>query len=182
SLHGLSGDHPQTVAHRARTRGIESAHGGVAPEAKRERVARLQAEGRRVMVVGDGVNDAAALRQADVGMAVGGGSTASLVAADVFLTRAGLAPVLAAMTTGRTAVRTVRRALTVSLGYNALGAAAAVAGLVTPLVAAVAMPVSSLLVVGIALSQRAPSSPEASGGNAFPHPSPSRIPHPSPRS
>ncbi|MEM1054835.1 MAG: cation-translocating P-type ATPase [Bacteroidota bacterium] len=162
-LHILSGDHPETVAHLARTLGLAGsrAHGAVSPEEKRQRVAALQAEGRRVMVVGDGVNDAAALRQADVGVAVGGGSTASLVAADVFLTRAGLAPVLAAMASGETAVRTVRRALTVSLGYNVLGAAAAVAGLVTPLVAAIAMPVSSLLVVTLALTQRVPHSSTA---------------------
>ncbi|OZC02438.1 heavy metal translocating P-type ATPase [Rubricoccus marinus] len=174
-LHILSGDHPETVAHLARGLGIPAAraHGGIAPEAKRDRVRELQAAGRRVMVVGDGVNDAAALRQADVGVAVGGGSTASLVAADVFLTRAGLAPVLAAMDAGRTAVRTVRRALALSLGYNLLGACAAIAGLVTPLVAAIAMPVSSLLVVGIALSQRAPSrSPEGSGGAPLPFRSP----------
>ena len=183
-VHVLSGDHPETVAHLAAHLGIDpaQAHGGIAPEAKKARVAALQAAGRRVMVVGDGVNDAAALRQADVGVAVGGGSTASLVAADVFLTRLGLAPVLAAMDTGTTAVKTVRRALAVSLGYNALGAGAAIAGLVTPLVAAIAMPISSLLVVGIALGQRVPKSifrgpgveapPEASGAL----PPPSRMP------
>lgn len=179
-VHILSGDHPETVAHLAHRLGIppSHAHGGVSPEAKRHRVEMLQDGGRHVMVVGDGVNDAAALRQADVGVAVGGGSTASLVAADVFLTRTGLAPVLAAMASGATAIRTVRRALTVSLAYNALGAGAAIAGLVTPLVAAIAMPVSSLLVVGIALSQRTPTAPEASGGNAFPTAASSPFPLP----
>lgn len=158
SVRILSGDHPETVARLAETLGIPEADalGGVTPEEKQAIVQELQEAGHRVMVVGDGVNDAAALRQSDVGVAVGGGSTASLVAADVFLTQPGLAPVLRAMATGRTAVRTVRRALAVSLAYNALGAAAAVVGLVTPLVAAVAMPVSSLLVVTIALTQRVP--------------------------
>ena len=84
---------------------------------------------------------------------MGGGATASLVAADVFVTQPGLAPLAALLRSSRTALRTVKRALGVSLVYNAAGAAFAMAGLVTPLVAAVAMPISSLLVVGLALAQ-----------------------------
>ena len=153
AVHLLSGDHPATVAAVARHLGIASAQGGVAPEAKREAVAALQSQGRTVLMVGDGVNDAGALRQADVGAAVGGGTTAALVAADLFLTRRGLAPLADALDGSAQAMRTVRRLLGMSLAYNALGAGAAVAGLVTPLVAAAAMPVSSLAVVGLALLQ-----------------------------
>jgi len=155
SVHILSGDHPAAVAHVASALGIDPshAHGGVSPEAKREAIEALQADGGTVLMVGDGVNDAAALRQADVGAAVGGGTTAALVAADLFLTRRGIAPLLDALGGSRSAMRTVRVLLTLSLGYNVLGAAAAVAGWVTPLVAAAAMPVSSLLVVGLALLQ-----------------------------
>ena len=149
----LSGDAPATVAAVARTLGVRSARGGVSPEAKREAVAALQAEGRVVLMVGDGVNDAAALRQADVGAAVGGGTTAALVAADLFLTRRGVAPLVDTLAGAGQAMQTVRRLLALSLAYNMLGAAAAVAGLVTPLVAAAAMPVSSLAVVGLALAQ-----------------------------
>ncbi|MEM7789302.1 MAG: cation-translocating P-type ATPase, partial [Bacteroidota bacterium] len=149
----LSGDEPATVAAVAQTLGIAEARGAVSPEAKREAVAALQAEGRAVLMVGDGVNDAAALRQADVGAAVGGGTTAALVAADLFLTRRGVAPLVDALDGSGQAMRTVRRLLALSLGYNVLGAAAAVAGLVTPLVAAAAMPVSSLAVVALALTQ-----------------------------
>ena len=154
-VHVLSGDDPAAVASVARTLGIAPAraHGGVSPEGKRAAVARLQAEGRVVLMVGDGVNDTAALRQADVGAAVGGGTTASLVAADLFLTRPGVRPLLDALGGARLSMRTVRRLLAVSLVYNVLGAGAAVAGLVTPLVAAAAMPVSSLLVVALALLQ-----------------------------
>ena len=152
-VHLLSGDHPTTVAAVARRLGIEAARGGVSPEAKREAVAALQRGGRTVLMVGDGVNDAAALRQADVGAAVGGGTTAALVAADLFLTRRGLAPLRDALDGADAAMRTVRQLLWLSLGYNVVGAAAAVAGLVTPLVAAAAMPVSSLAVVGLALLQ-----------------------------
>ena len=152
-VHLLSGDHPATVAAVARQLGIAHARGGVSPEAKRQAVAALQADGRVVLMVGDGVNDAGALRQADVGAAVGGGTTAALVAADLFLTRRGLAPLADALDGAAQSMRTVRRLLAVSLGYNALGAGLAVAGLVTPLVAAAAMPVSSLAVVGLALLQ-----------------------------
>ena len=155
TVHILSGDHPAAVAHVASALGIDAghAHGGISPEAKREAVEALQAGGGTVLMVGDGVNDAAALRQADVGAAVGGGTTAALVAADLFLTRRGIAPLRDALGGARSAMRTVRVLLAISLGYNVLGAAAAVAGLVTPLVAAAAMPVSSLLVVGLALLQ-----------------------------
>ena len=153
AVHVLSGDDPSTVAVVARRLGVAGAQGSVAPEAKRQAVAALQARGRVVLMVGDGVNDAAALRQADVGAAVGGGTTAALVAADLFLTRRGVAPLLDALGGAGQAMRTVRRLLALSLGYNVVGAAAAVAGLVTPLVAAAAMPVSSLAVVGLALLQ-----------------------------
>lgn len=152
----LSGDHPEVAAAVALQVGIgsEQARGGVSPEAKRHFVEHLRAEGRTVLMVGDGVNDAAALQAADVGVAVGGGSTASFVAADVFMTRHGLAPVDEALRGGQQTLRTIRRNLTLSLLYNVGGATAAMAGLVTPLVAAVAMPISSLVVVASSILQR----------------------------
>ena len=154
-VHLLSGDHPEAVAVVARRLGIAPARarGGVSPEGKRAAVEALRREGRVVLMVGDGVNDAAALQTADVGVAVGGGSTASLVAADVFLTRPGLAPLHRLTAGARSVMRMIRRLLAFSLLYNAAGATAAVAGLVTPLVAAVAMPASSLLVVALAILQ-----------------------------
>ncbi|MEO1477971.1 MAG: heavy metal translocating P-type ATPase, partial [Bacteroidota bacterium] len=83
-----------------------------------------------------------------------GGSTASLVAADVFLTRPGLAPLAEAFAGTHHTLGVVRRNLGISLVYNVGGAAAAMLGLVTPLVAAVAMPISSLLVVASSILQR----------------------------
>lgn len=153
----LSGDHPEVVRAVAETLGLPLAHarGSVSPEGKQRFIAQLrQAGGRTVAMVGDGVNDAAALQAADVGIAVHGGSTASLVAADVFLTRAGLEPVAELLVGARRVMRVIRRNLGLSLIYNLLGATAAVAGLVSPLVAAVAMPVSSLLVVTSSITQR----------------------------
>ena len=151
----LSGDHPDVVARVAAALGLppERARGGVSPEAKREAVAALAARGTVVMV-GDGVNDAAALGAAHVGVAVGGGTMASQMAAGVFAVRPGLAPIVALFDGSRRVVRTVRAGLALSLLYNVAGAIAALFGYVTPLVAAVAMPLSSLAVITLALTQR----------------------------
>ncbi len=154
-VHILSGDHPEAVAVVARRLGLpsERAHGGVSPEDKLAAVQRLQENGCVVLMVGDGVNDAVALQAADVGVAVSGGSTASLVAADVFMTRPGVAPISDLLDGSNAVMRTIRIALGVSLLYNVAGASAAIGGLVTPLVAAIAMPISSLLVVSMAILQ-----------------------------
>lgn len=156
ALYLLSGDH-QEVAHAvAGQLDLPTANvfGDVSPEGKTAFVQDLQAQGHVVAMVGDGVNDAAALQAADVGIAVQGGSSASLVAADVFLTRPGLEPVAELLAGSSRVMRIIRRNLTVSLLYNLAGAGAAIAGLVTPLVAAVAMPISSLFVVASSILSR----------------------------
>ena len=152
----LSGDHPRVAAAVARTLGIrpDRVRGHVLPEDKRDVVERLQEDGRIVAMIGDGVNDAAALQAADVGVAVEGGSTASLVAADVFLTRDGLGAVADLFEGAGRVMRVIRRNLGFSLLYNVAAAAAAMSGLVGPLVAAIAMPLSSLVVVTSSISQR----------------------------
>ena len=160
----LSGDHDDVVQRVAETLGIPSgqAFGNVSPEQKRAFVSQLRRmRHRTVAMVGDGVNDAAALQAADVGVAVQGGSTPSLVAADVFLTREGLTPVATLLAGTRHVMRVVRRNLGFSLAYNVVGAGAALLGLVTPLAAAVAMPLSSLVVVLSSIIQR-PFAPDAS--------------------
>jgi len=153
----LSGDHHEVVKSVASALGISDARtrGGVGPEAKRAFIAALQEDDRAtVAMIGDGVNDAAALRAADVGIAVEKSSTAGLVAADIFLTRGGLQPLAQLFTGAGRVMGVIRRNLGVSLIYNVAGATAAMAGLVNPLVAAVAMPVSSLIVVLSSITQR----------------------------
>ena len=148
----LSGDHPVVVARVGAELGLPAADalGGLTPEEKRDVVARLVTGTDRagaVVMVGDGVNDAAALALADVGIAVHGGTGATLVAADVVLTREGVTPLLDILDGARRLRGVIRRNLGISLFYNAGASTLALAGFVGPLLAAVLMPVSSLTVV-----------------------------------
>jgi len=155
----LSGDHPRVVAAVAQQLGLgaSAAHGAVSPEDKLSRVEQSHEQGP-VLMVGDGVNDAAALSAATVGVAVHGGAEASLAAADVYLTRPGLEPVVELLDGAKATMGIIRRNLAVSLVYNLVGAGLAMSGVITPLVAAVLMPISSLTVV--TLSYRSRSFPE----------------------
>jgi Cu2+-exporting ATPase len=148
----LSGDHPDLVARVAGSLGIpaEDASGGLTPEGKRDQVAALVARSGRagaVVMVGDGVNDAAALALADVGIAVHGGTGATVAAADVVLTREGVAPLIDILDGARRLRGVIRRNIGFSILYNAGASALAMAGLVGPLLAAVLMPMSSLSVI-----------------------------------
>ena len=148
----LSGDHPAVVARVAAELDLPAADalGGLTPEAKRDLVAGLVTSTGRagaIVMVGDGVNDAAALALADVGIAVHGGTGATIVAADIVLTREGVTPLLDILDGARRLRGVVHRNLGFSLLYNAGASALALAGVVGPLLAAVLMPVASLTVV-----------------------------------
>jgi Cu2+-exporting ATPase len=153
SINVLSGDAPSVVAKVAAEVGIAAADavGGMTPE---EKLARVEARtGDEVTVmVGDGVNDAAALAGADVGIAVHGGAEASLSAADVYMAQPGLSPLVTLVAMSRRTMRTVRRNLIVSLGYNLIAGSFAAAGLMTPLHAAIIMPISSASVLALAVA------------------------------
>ncbi|MEM8782362.1 MAG: heavy metal translocating P-type ATPase [Planctomycetota bacterium] len=148
----LTGDAPAAAAFVARRVGVEPDRvvAGVLPEEKLERLRQRQPN-RLQVLVGDGVNDAAALAAADVGLAVRGGAEAALAAADVFLARDGLTAIPELLRLARGTMRTVRLNLSLSLVYNSAAVTLAAAGLVTPLLAAILMPISSATVLGVAL-------------------------------
>jgi Cu2+-exporting ATPase len=151
----LSGDHSLVVERVARALPVSSWRGAVSPEQKLEEIATRVARGERVVMIGDGVNDAAAMSAATVGFAVHGGAEASLLAADVFATEPGVAPVLEAINGAQQTLRAIRRGLAFSLAYNALGVGLAMSGVLSPLLAAVMMPLSSITVLASALRSRA---------------------------
>jgi Cu2+-exporting ATPase len=152
-FHILSGDHQSVVDRVALELGvpIDDARGGQTPEAKLERIAQLRRAGHRVIMVGDGVNDAGAMAAATVGIAVHGGAETCLRAADVFATRGGLGPILEAVEGSRRALAAIRRGIAISLAYNVAGVGLAALGVLSPLLAAIMMPLSSISVVSLAL-------------------------------
>jgi Cu2+-exporting ATPase len=121
------------------------------PEHKGEAIAALQAAGAIVAMVGDGLNDAPALMRADVGIAVATGSDLALQSAQILLMRPMLKGVLESLTIARRTFIVIRQNLALSILYNLLAIPLAIAGLVIPLVAAVSMAASSLLVVANSL-------------------------------
>lgn len=144
----LSGDDPRIVAAVGARLGLPPAacEGAVTPEGKLAAIRAAREQGPVVMV-GDGVNDAAALAAATCGVAVHGSAEASIDAADVFVRRPGLAPLIELLDGARATLAVIRRNLRVSLAYNLTGGTLAVVGLIHPLVAALMMPASSLSVL-----------------------------------
>lgn len=142
----LSGDRPAAVAGLADALGIARWCAEVTPEAKAARVQALRRSGRRVMMVGDGINDAPALALADASAAPETGSDLARTTADLVLRRGGLGGLAEAIRFARRAHRLARQNIIFSLGYNLVAVPMAVAGLVTPLIAALVMASSSLVV------------------------------------
>jgi len=134
--------------------GIERAASEVSPDGKRDLVAALQREGRRVLAVGDGVNDAPVLTQADVGVAMGRGSDVTLESADAVLLRDDLRLVPGLVGLSRRAHAVIRQNVFWAFLYNVVAIPLAMAGALHPIVAAAAMAASSLFVVGNSLRIR----------------------------
>jgi Cu2+-exporting ATPase len=148
--HILSGDTPGVVAKVADALGLppNAAVGGASPEVKLLDIERRRAQrDKRVVMVGDGVNDASAIAAASVGIAVHGGAEASLATADVYLTRPGLAPLVELVDGAARTMRIIRRNIVFSLAYNVVGVTLAITGTINPLIAAIMMPLSSITVL-----------------------------------
>ncbi|MER7844961.1 heavy metal translocating P-type ATPase [Kitasatospora sp. NPDC096077] len=150
----LTGDGPGAARAVAAELGIEQVHSSASPERKAEVVAELRAAGRTVAVVGDGVNDAVALASADLGVALASGSDAAIGAAGLTLVRGEIEAVVDAVRLARQTLATIRANLLWAFGYNLVLIPLAAVGLLNPMLAAVAMSLSSLLVVGNSLRLR----------------------------
>ena len=147
TTHMVTGDNQRTAAHIAEQVGITDLDAEVMPGEKAELVRRIQAQGRQVAFVGDGINDAPALTQADLGMAVGSGADVALEAGDVVLLNGDPRLVPTAIDLANATFRTIRQNLFWAFGYNVAAIPLAAFGLLDPMIAAAAMAFSSLSVV-----------------------------------
>jgi Cu2+-exporting ATPase len=164
SVELLSGDAEEETRRVAKLTGIGQLSGKQRPEDKVGRLETLRREARRVLMVGDGINDAPALGAADVSMAPSTAIDVGRSAADLVFLGSSLRSVPEAISVARKSMRLVRQNIAISIAYNALALPLAVAGYVTPLVAAVAMSTSSILVVANSLrvlSDRREPSPKS---------------------
>ncbi len=143
----LTGDNEFVAARVAAEVGITEVIAGVLPSQKADVIAQLQAKGRRVAMVGDGVNDSVALATADIGMAMGTGTDAAIEAGDITLVRGDLRTVPTALRLSARTLRTIKQNLFWAFGYNIAAIPLAALGLLNPMIAGAAMAVSSLLVV-----------------------------------
>ncbi|PZU40316.1 MAG: heavy metal translocating P-type ATPase, partial [Arsenicicoccus sp.] len=145
----LTGDNERTAAAIAEQVGIDPANvtANVLPQDKFDHVRVLQEQGRTVAMVGDGVNDAAALAQADLGMAMGSGTDVAAESADIVLMRPDVETVADAIGLSRRTLTIIKQNLVWAFGYNTLAIPLAAFGMLTPMIAGGAMAMSSVLVV-----------------------------------
>ncbi|TDM02420.1 heavy metal translocating P-type ATPase [Macrococcus carouselicus] len=147
----LTGDNERTAQAIARSVGIDDVIAQVLPEEKADKIKQLQIAGRKVAMVGDGVNDAPALALADIGIAIGTGTEVAIEAADVTILGGELTLIPEAVKLSRATMRNIKQNLGFAFGYNALGIPIAALGLLAPWIAGAAMALSSVSVISNAL-------------------------------
>lgn len=143
----LTGDNIRTAEAISTQVGVDHTIAGVLPEGKAEEIKKLQQQGKKVAMVGDGINDAPALATADIGMAIGTGTDIAIEAADVTLIRGDLQSIADSIVMSRKTMRNIKQNLFWAFAYNTLGIPIAAAGLLAPWVAGAAMAFSSVSVV-----------------------------------